>query len=118
MALRESTSIWRSPKTSSGKVILLPCTGPASEGPSQLGQHLSGLHVPHHAGSNACGYPLKGPGDTKLPADYAPVLTAGGEGGEMFSIRCGEAPGEPHGNNACSDLLHPTRVGLCVPNTS
>lgn len=118
MGLRESISICRSPKNSSGKIILLACTGPAPEGPGHLRQPLSGLHVPHHAGSNACGYPLKGPGDTRLPADYAPLLTGGGEGGEMFSIHCGDALGEPHGNKACSDLLHPTGEGLHVPNTS
>lgn len=100
MALRESISICRSPKNRSGKIILLACTGPAPEGPDQLRQHLSGLRVPHCAGSDACGYPLKGPRDTRLPAGYAPLLTGGGEGGEMFSIRCGDAPGEPHGNKA------------------
>lgn len=117
MALRESISICHLPKNSSVKLILLACTGPAPERPGQLGQNLSGLHVPHRAGSHACGYPLKGPKGKRFPADYAPLLT-GGEGGEMFSIHCGDALGEPHGNKACSDLLNPTGEGLHVPNTS
>lgn len=118
MALRESTSICHLLRNSSGKVILLAYTQPAPGGTGQLEQHLSGLHVPHHAGCNACDYPLKGPGDTRLPPDHVPLLAGKGEDREMFSIRCGDAPGETHGNRTCSDLLHPTEEGLHVPNTS
>lgn len=42
----------------------------------------------------------------------------GGEGGEMFSVHCGDAPGEPHGNKAYSDLLHPTGEGPHALKTS
>lgn len=118
VALRESTSKCCSPKNSSGRVVLLSPTGPTPEGPSQLSQHLSGLHAPHHTGSDACGYPLKGPRDPRLPVDYVPPLSGGGEGGEMFSIHCGDTPGEPHGNKDFSDLLNPTGEGLHVPNAS
>lgn len=118
MALRESISKCCLPKNSSGTVVLLSRTRPAPGGPGQLSQHPSGLHAPHHAGSDACGYPLKGPRDPRLPVDCVPLLAGGGEGGEMFSIHCGDTPGEPHGNKDFSDLLNPTGEGLHVPNAS
>lgn len=99
-------------------LVLLSHTRPAPEGPGQLSQHLSGLYAPHHAGSDACSYPLKGFRDPRLPVDYALLLTGGGEGGEMFSIHCGDTPGEPHGNKDFSDLLNSTGEGHHVPNTS
>lgn len=117
-ALRESTSRCCSPQNSSGRVVLLSHTGPAPEGPGQLSQHLSRLHAPHDAGSDVCGYLLKGPRDPRLPVDYVSLLAGGGEDGEVFSIHCGETPGEPHGNKDSSDLLNPTGEGLHAPSTS